>query len=84
MKFQVQMMFLGAVVQESKKTQKSYMLGKFMNTENQSIFEFYIAGDRLALIQKLTSLKPFVPCAVTCELTSFNNKPDVTIMDVEQ
>lgn len=84
MKFTVQMMYLGAVTQESKKTQKQYMLGKFMNVETQAIFEFYIAGDKLALIQEIVKLKPFVPAGVTCELTSFNNKPDVTLVKVEQ
>lgn len=84
MKFTVQMMYLGAVTQESKKSGKSYMLAKFMNAETSNIFEFYVSGDKLKLIQEIVGLKPFAPTGVTCELISFNNKPDVSIVSVEQ
>lgn len=84
MKMQVEMVYVGTTTGTSRKSGNSYYLPKFMDMETQAIYEFYVPADKVALAQGIIGLKQFTATGVTLELTSFNNKPQVDLVAVEQ
>lgn len=80
---ETKMMYLGFDERESKKTNSRYLLVKMMEMANSSIYEFYVPNDRIAVITSVGELQQFMPVEVTLEMTSFNNKPQIDLVKVE-
>lgn len=77
-----EVVFLGTVQKESKKTGNPYLLVKVMDTE-QGIFEFYVGVEKLASM-KLSDIQQF--SRVTIELNvhmGFGNKIAVDLESIK-
>lgn len=82
MNFTTKMVYLGVEPKTSKKTGKSYLMGKFMSSDN-AIFEFYISPEKLALITDIGKLQQFSPVGVKLEMTSYQGNIQVDIVGVQ-
>lgn len=81
--FNTKMVYLGVEPKVSKKSQKSYLMGKFMEAETSSIYEFYIPSDRLELITNLGKVPQFSPVGVKLEMSSYQGNVQVDIVGVQ-
>jgi hypothetical protein len=81
--FTTKMIYLGVEPKVSKKTGKSYLMGKFMEAETSSIFEFYIPADRLELITEMGKKQQFSPVGVKLEMSSYQGNIQVDIVGVQ-
>lgn len=81
--FTAKMVYLGVEPKTSKKTQKSYLMGKFMEVESSTIYEFYIPSDRLQLITDLGKVNQFTPVGVKLEMSSYQGNVQVDIVGVQ-
>lgn len=84
MKFQSELIYLGYSIGTSKKTGNSYSLVKLMDQEEGSIFEMYVPADKVGVTTKLDTLQQYTPHKVTFKMSSFNNKPQVDLEDLEE
>lgn len=77
------MMYLGYEMKESKKSGNRYLLVKTMDTESSSIYEWYVSGDRMEVTTTVGALKPFTPVKVGMKISSFNNKAQVDLENIQ-
>jgi hypothetical protein len=84
MLFTTKMVYLGVEPKTSKKTQKAYLMGKFMEIETSTIFEFYIPSDRIQLVTDLGGLSQFTPVGVKLEMTSYQGNVQVDLVGVQK
>lgn len=77
------MMYLGFETKESKKSGNRYLLVKTMDTETSAIFEWYVSGDRMEVTTTIGGLKPFSPVKVGMKISSFNNKAQVDLENIQ-
>lgn len=82
MNFTTKMIYLGVEPKTSKKTGKGYLIAKFMSAEN-SIFEFYVNPEKIALITDLGKLPQFSQVGVKLEMTSYQGNIQVDIAGVQ-
>jgi hypothetical protein len=80
--FTTKMIYLGVEPKTSKKTGKGYLMAKFMSAEN-SIFEFYINPEKVALVTDLGKMQQFAQTGVKLEMTSYQGNIQVDIVGVQ-
>jgi hypothetical protein len=83
MKFIVNMMWLGLEPKTSKKSGKAYFMAKMMNTETSEIFEMYVSGEDLPLIQKASGVKIGSVKKVSMKLSAYRGEARVDFADIE-
>jgi hypothetical protein len=83
MHLNTKMIYLGFEPKVSKKG-TSYLLGKFMDIESSSIYEFYIPSDKLQLVTDLGQLQQFAEVGVKLVVTSYNGKADINLDAVQK
>jgi hypothetical protein len=81
MKFDYGMVFLGTSTAESKKNPgKFYTNAKFIDTEDNTVFDFYIKDELLPQVQ---ALKPFSPAQVIFNVTTFQGQKQVNFEGIK-
>lgn len=79
-KIDTQMVFLGALTKESKKTGNNYTVAKFCHDETQDVYEFFVMNSAIA--EKLEKVPKYVPSAITLKMSSFQGNTRVDLHDV--
>lgn len=83
MKFIVDMMWLGLEPKTSKKTGKAYFMAKMMNTETSEIFEMYVSGEDMPLIQKSSATKIGAVKKIALKLSAYRGEARIDFVDIE-
>lgn len=76
-----QMVFLGAMEKESKKTGNKYSLAKFVHDATQEVYEFFVMKE--SVMEKLEKCPKYVPVCITLELSSYQGNTRVDLRDVK-
>lgn len=78
----IEMTYLGMEQRDSQKSGNRYFLAKFMDG-NSAIFEFYVAGDRVALVTDLAQSAVLTKVKVALALKSYKGKAEVELAGVQ-
>lgn len=76
-----QMVFLGAIEKESKKSGNKYSLAKFCHDVSQEVYEFFVMSESVK--EKLAKCPRYVPVNITLELSSYQGSTRVDLRDIK-
>jgi hypothetical protein len=80
-KIDTQMVFIGAIEREAKKTGNKYSIAKFVHDASQEVYEFFVMKE--SVMEKLSKCPKYVPAEITLELSSFQGSTRVDLRDVK-
>lgn len=79
--FGTQMVFIGSIEKEAKKTGNKYSVAKFVHDSSQEVYEFFVMNE--SVLEKLKNCPKYRSVEITLELSSYQGSTRVDLRNVK-